>query len=51
MLVLSFQELMTESFANWREMMAGGRKRLVVTDQGHIGGREEEASFLDTFKQ
>lgn len=48
--VLSFQELLTEPFANWREMMARGRKILVVTYQGHVGGREEEASFLDTFK-
>lgn len=48
--VLSFQGLLTEPFAKWREMMAGGRKKLVATDQGHVGGREEEASFIDILK-
>lgn len=28
-----------------------GRKRLVVTDQGHVGGREEETSFLSRYLQ
>lgn len=48
--LLSFQELLTEPFANWREMMAGRRKRLVVTDQGHVGGREEEVRLPDTLE-
>lgn len=47
---MSFQEPLTEPFANWREMMAGRRKRLVVTDQGHAGGREEEVRLPDTLE-